>query len=344
MKKVNKSKVIIPALAMIALTTAASATGTVAWFSVNRLAQVSGMQVKTQVSSSLYIAGDDTFAPSAAKADTDFKAGVLVQEIKAILEPASTVNGLSYYYTVSANENGSVKNLISGDKYTAYNADATATDTAHYANKFSEDYNITKTNTLFSSPAVDHAVPYVDYVFQLKLNNVEPESNLDLKLTKLDLTYTKLASETTSEKAFRVATFIKELTDTNNNSQVGEGDTFAAFDAVTTIYAPTDAQNQSYTNETPTNNAVNSESSTAAVSYNKLGENAVNKITTVTPGAHYYKMGVRLWIEGEDKTCTSTTFAALKGNWALVLDIQLGGATANVQSLNVVGEGTPAQP
>ena len=40
MKKFNKSKVIIPALAMIALTTAASATGTVAWFTANRATTV----------------------------------------------------------------------------------------------------------------------------------------------------------------------------------------------------------------------------------------------------------------------------------------------------------------
>ncbi len=339
MKKINKSKVIIPALALIALTTAASTTGTAAWFSVNRLAQVSGMTVKTQVSSSLYIAGDNTFAASAAKADTEFKAGVLAQNITAILEPASTVNGLDYFYTVSANTDGSVKEQIGGAKYTAYVASDAATDTTNYANKFSEDYSVTKTNTLFTpAGTVDRAVPYIDYVFQLKLNNVE-DSSLDLKLTKLNLTYTKSESEETAEKAFRVATFITELTtDTNTDSKIGEGDDFAAFTAgqLTTIYAPTGATNQQ---NDPTNKAVSSTSEISAVSYNKLGGNAVDKITTVATGAHYYKMGVRLWIEGEDTTCTSTTFAALTGSWALALDIQLGGATANVQSLNVVGEG-----
>ena len=45
MKKFNKSKVIIPALAMIALSTAASATGTVAWFAANGAVSVSGLQV-----------------------------------------------------------------------------------------------------------------------------------------------------------------------------------------------------------------------------------------------------------------------------------------------------------
>ena len=43
MKKFNKSKVIIPALAMIALTTAASATGTVAWFAANGTVTASTM-------------------------------------------------------------------------------------------------------------------------------------------------------------------------------------------------------------------------------------------------------------------------------------------------------------
>ncbi len=56
MKKFNKSKVIIPALAMIALTTAASATGTVAWFSANGVVTASTMTFKATAGANLYIA------------------------------------------------------------------------------------------------------------------------------------------------------------------------------------------------------------------------------------------------------------------------------------------------
>lgn len=55
MKKINKSKVIIPALAMIALTTAASATGTVAWFAANGTVTASTMTFKAVAGANLYI-------------------------------------------------------------------------------------------------------------------------------------------------------------------------------------------------------------------------------------------------------------------------------------------------
>lgn len=55
MKKFNKSKVIIPALAMIALTTAASATGTVAWFAANGTVTASTMTFKAVAGANLYI-------------------------------------------------------------------------------------------------------------------------------------------------------------------------------------------------------------------------------------------------------------------------------------------------
>ena len=55
MKKFNKSKVIIPALAMIALSTAASATGTVAWFAANNSVTATGMSFTASASANLFI-------------------------------------------------------------------------------------------------------------------------------------------------------------------------------------------------------------------------------------------------------------------------------------------------
>ena len=60
MKKFNKSKVIIPALAMIALTTAASATGTVAWFTANNTVTASTLTFKAKANTNLYIAAGAT--------------------------------------------------------------------------------------------------------------------------------------------------------------------------------------------------------------------------------------------------------------------------------------------
>ena len=52
----KKTKIIIPALGMLLLSTAASVSGTVAWFSMNASVTVTGMTVTTKVSSNLQIA------------------------------------------------------------------------------------------------------------------------------------------------------------------------------------------------------------------------------------------------------------------------------------------------
>lgn len=51
----KKTKVIIPALGILLLSTAASVTGTVAWFSANSTVQANGMKVKATTSESLVI-------------------------------------------------------------------------------------------------------------------------------------------------------------------------------------------------------------------------------------------------------------------------------------------------
>lgn len=51
----KKSKIIIPALAMLVMSTAATVTGTVAWFSANKVVSAEGMMVKAQAEGSLVI-------------------------------------------------------------------------------------------------------------------------------------------------------------------------------------------------------------------------------------------------------------------------------------------------
>lgn len=66
MKKFNKSKVIIPALAMIALTTAASATGTVAWFAANSTVTAEALKVNVKSGSSFLLIAKDSESHASA--------------------------------------------------------------------------------------------------------------------------------------------------------------------------------------------------------------------------------------------------------------------------------------
>ena len=162
----KKTKVIIPALGLLVLSTAASVSGTVAWFSVNSTVSVSGMTVTTKVASSVLIT-TDTIGSTAKKADNLFDNGPLSQEVSGCLEPVSTVDGRQFYYTTNALANGDAKT----DAYTLYSAQA----------DFATAYGQTGDETV---------LPYVDYVFQLKVSNTG-DAPQDLKVTALDLTYTR---------------------------------------------------------------------------------------------------------------------------------------------------------
>ena len=90
----KKTRIVIPALGLIALSTAASITGTVAWFSMNTSIKVTGMTVTTKVSSSLQIAKENK--------ESEFGNADLLQTRSGILEPASTINGNNFFYTTDA--------------------------------------------------------------------------------------------------------------------------------------------------------------------------------------------------------------------------------------------------
>ena len=72
---------------------------------------------------------------------------------------------------------------------------------------------------------------------------------------------------------------------------------------------------------------------TAITNFKNGGASTATELATITAGAtKYYKVVVRLWIEGEDTTCTSETFANLTDTWALALQLDLGalsGTTVN---------------
>ena len=45
----------------------------------------------------------------------------------------------------------------------------------------------------------------------------------------------------------------------------------------------------------------------------------------------YTRIVVRLWLEGEDVSCTSNTYAELTRNWKLSLEFKLGNANDGAQ-------------
>ena len=305
--KIKASKKIIMAALALLMAVGLAAGSTFAWFSMNNRVEVSGMEVKTKVSSNLLITSDE-LSSTAKKADENFTAAPLVQTVKGILEPVSTINGTSFFYTKEANADGTI---ASGATYVAYSSSA-ASDTTNYDSAFSEYYGVTKTSATGLISGENGAKPYVDYVFQLKAVNTETSAT-KVKLTTLDLTY---GAATDANKAYRVAVFVEDISGGTATAGVGE---------LKAIYAHTSAENQT------DGKAVNSTSTVGTVAYNGTAE--LDEVAANT--TKYYKVVVRLWIEGEDTTCTNETFAALNNSWQLALNITFDNAAAGVTGLNM---------
>ena len=79
---------LVPAIVMLLIAAAFVGTSTYAWFSMNRVVNVSGISVTTEVSDSLSIAASNT--------EADF-ATSLTQNITGKLRPVSSVNGADFF-------------------------------------------------------------------------------------------------------------------------------------------------------------------------------------------------------------------------------------------------------
>ena len=166
-------------------------------------------------------------------------------------------------------------------------------------------YDVANTTAFNKNYTTTGAVGYVDYVYQLKAVNGTP-TPLDIRLTNLGLTFNAASDP---QKAFRAAVFAEDIT---------EGTATAGVGSLMAIYTVDGAANF-----TP-GNAVDSTTTLGAVTYNDSAT-----LTAAANTSTYYKIVIRLWLEGEDTTCNNTTFADLnKGKWALNCEWTLNGGTA----------------
>ena len=92
-RKNSTMKKLIPAAGMLALSASMLATSTYAWFTMNKEVEVTGLTMKTKVSSNLLISSNNEAG--------SYKADQLIEGRQALLEPVSSVSGKtgSFYYT-----------------------------------------------------------------------------------------------------------------------------------------------------------------------------------------------------------------------------------------------------
>lgn len=294
---------LIPAACMLLISATTLVSSTYAWFTMNKEVTVTGMEVRTKVSENLLIA-DDTLASTARKADNLFY-NSLVQTQDALLEPVSTDDGTNYYYTKTDNVIGTGDAM--NDVYIAYSAaDTTA---------FNTNYGTTG------------AVGYVDYVYQLKA--ITGSDAQEIRLTGLDLTYGG-ASPANNQKAYRAGVFVENLgymTSTDSTHLTAPAGGVGTLQA---IYTPSGAAN--FTGTAGAYKAVDSTSSVNGdVTYNDQFA-----LATQADATNYYKVVVRVWLEGEDTTCNNTTFMSLKDKWSVDMKWDLVGTSESGTAYNKV--------
>ncbi|MBR3636663.1 MAG: hypothetical protein IKN45_01955 [Lachnospiraceae bacterium] len=334
MMKMKLNKKIAGATAMLLLSATMLGTSTFAWFTMSRTVKVDGMEVKTKVSGNLLI--------SDSNISDNYYGTELTQSKKAILEPVSSINGSnnSFYYTLDAKADGSKLHTASGTyAYISYGGhNEAATNPTDYANKISENYAITKaiaSQTLSGTEVNQGAQGYVDYVFYLKAN--ADESNNEIRLTRCNLSYNGAAisnsgsDKTTYDKAWRVGVF---ATTTSVGDQSATPETSGAL----SILGLSDA---AYFD----NQAVAGTSSYSAPV--NFGTAVKLNATPLTPGSiTYYKVVVRLWLEGQDTACKTDTYANLNNSWKLDLQFDMvpstDTTTAGIQAVTAIGTSAPA--
>lgn len=218
------SRKLIPAFAMLLVSAVMLTTASYAWFSINDSVTAEGMNVRTTAADNVLIA-ESTLSKTDKEGDANFGTTLEVDDLAALLNPVSTINGTSFFYTEGTNVkgDGSVKEV---------------------------DYEAYADNSFASAGAVG----YVDYIFQVKVTNAQAETQRVI-LNGLTLTYgeTYPTGSENAHKAFRVAVFAETLGVGAFTEGVGE---------LKTILAPSGA---AYQTGGTNGSAVNSTTGVAAV-------------------------------------------------------------------------------
>ncbi|MBR2087259.1 MAG: hypothetical protein IJ906_09015, partial [Oscillospiraceae bacterium] len=263
------------------------------------------------------------------------------------------------WYTVNATATGQKESGASVVQYSELqNVKNPTAGKVKYDQPFNVVYGLKNSGTLFTtsdiamtegaSGTVGAAYGYIDYVFYLKATG--DNDNQNLNMTECNLLYNgnPLSGTTGSgtagvdiDRAWRVGVFVAPL---NAATEGGKGltavqsiDPAAATNVNANQKAILGLENSAYFTATNGGQAQQNATTLADVVNFKNGAAGATGVVldTVDRGeTAYYKVLLRVWLEGEDNTCNTATYASLQdGKWALNCKFELGQGTA-VTGLN----------
>ena len=266
----KKTKVIIPALAVMLLSTAASVTGTVAWFSMNNFVTASGMNIQAKAENGIVIA-------NAANSATWIDSATAAHAGPIAVYPTSTHDGTTWAHSSSNNANSATSN----GQYTMLTLETDATTGAGFVDQDNDD-----TYTTVASEG--HAVDSAYYL----LNSFYIKSSAEA-ITKPFYVNSLTVTGNTSTPAFDRS--LRVLVKVGNSSQI-----FAAFADATLSYNVCTAINAG----TPATTA------TTAVEAGTADTQLVASLASPAYSAAPLEVQVYLYFEGEDANCKSTNLIA----------------------------------
>ena len=310
MKK-NKRK-LLSAIGMLTVSATMLVTSTFAWFTMNKRAKVENLSLKATVSSNLLISPNNS---SDATYDKELK-----KNISALLAPSSTVNGIDYFYTLDAAADGH-KAKGPNDEYPFLRYTETKSldvlDT--YAEKdkydavFNLNYNISTANPQ-EAGEYKTAYGYVDYVMYLKATSTE--ENQKIVINKCNLLYKGNVLE---DKAWRAAVFVQETSAKTQPTSIG---------TLVSIIAPVEAKNH--------NTGLAADTISSIGTIQKESKEVIIDNTITSGNSKYYKVVVRVWIEGEDTTCTTEIYGNKTDKYTLDLEYIIDKETNGVTTIGSV--------
>lgn len=125
----KKTKIIVPALGVLLLSTAASVTGTVAWFSMNNFVTATGMNVTAKAENGIIIS-------NAAAANGSWKdSAISTRTATLAVKPTSTATGATWVHSTS----NDAAQANTGNAYDALTPDFDTTTGAGYIDENDND-------------------------------------------------------------------------------------------------------------------------------------------------------------------------------------------------------------
>lgn len=290
----KKTKIIIPALGMLLLSTAASVTGTVAWFSMNNFVTATGMQVKARAENGIVISNQSaatgtgvTWKETAASARASYSLA---------LKPTSTATAATWVHSTS---NDSADNNT-GNAYNKLTLTLDTTTGAGYVDDNDHAGFDYLDDTANPKTYVADSMYYSKHSFFIKSS----AEAINSKLYIVDLDASGNTNSVNLDKALRVLVRLESDASTAKVFTPFGGDT--SYDVATDDLAA---------------GATTGKTSVSATASSTAHENIEFLSGQVIPASNAapLEISVYLYFEGEDTNCKSDNLTTTLDNLSVTI-------------------------